>query len=171
MAKGKSSPQATAQKDPLFYSYDGTERTIDLPDGRTAIVGEKPRALPPAFWRAALKNGCGSTSQPPPEAMRLPDQPAEADAFRRRTIIERAIADALSQDTDSTDEAFAGSVTIDGQINMQWLNKHVGFTVERSERDEAYRKVVAEAEAEDEAGGQTADELDEQAARSRSDED
>ena len=103
--------------------------------------------------------------------MRLPDQPAEADAFRRRTIIERAIADALSQDTDSTDEAFAGSVTIDGQINMQWLNKHVGFTVERSERDEAYRKVVAEAEAEDEAGGQTADELDEQAARSRSDED
>lgn len=150
----------SAPKKPMFYSYDGTDRKIDLPDGRVAIVGATPRYLEPAFWKAALRNGCGSTSQPDPALMRLPDAPVATDAFRRRGVIERAISDALSQPVDSMDPAFTDAVTLEGSINMSWLNKHVGFIVERSERDDAYRKVVAEAEAEEEAGGQEADALD-----------
>lgn len=161
MAKGtKSAAPAPTSKTPKFYSYDGTDRSIDLPDGRTAIVGVTPRELPPAFWKAALRNGCGSTTQPPREAMRLPDAPAQADAFRRRAIIERAISDALAQEPEAPTPEFKDAVTLEGQINMQWLNQHVGFTVERSERDEAYRKVIAEAASDEEEGGQTADEND-----------
>ena len=143
----------------MFYSPDGSNIRICLPDGRVAIVGETPRELHASFNKAAIRSGCLTTDMPTADRLAGPAVPAGADPFERREAIKARIHDALQQEEGAPgyDEAFTGA----GIPNVHWLSEAVGFTVDRTERDELWREVQAEVEAgleeedeERETGGQ-----------------
>lgn len=144
--------------DPQFYSIDGEPIKVDLPDGRSAQIGPEPRHLHPAYWRAALAKGAASTKLLDQKQMRELAAPPATDQVKRRELIEKAIIAAL--DSDDGDPAYDGFFLPNGLINIEKLSAKVGFKVERAERDETFRKVRAEIEADDNAGSQGVDAAD-----------
>ena len=130
-----------AAKPLMFYSPDGTPIRVTCPDGAVAIVTDK-RTLPPKFNRAAIRAGCLTTDMPAAEKLKGPEVPNDADAFRRRDAIKAKIMEALN--AAEGDAGFEDAFTGAGLPNINWLNKAVGFTVERSERDELWAEIQRE---------------------------
>lgn len=157
-ARQLASKAAAAEKSgPRFYSIDGEPVHVPLPDGRKVIVDENPRSLPQSMWKAALAAGCATTERVTHQQLNK-SVPINEDQNQRRVLIEKAIDDALNAEEGAPgfEDAFLPS----GVINMKWLNGRVGFQVERSERDEAMRRVQAQLEADGEEGEQGADAAD-----------
>lgn len=136
-----------APKKLKFYSPDGTPIRVTLPDGSVALVGETPRELHPKFNRAAVREGCLTTDMPSADRIRGPAVPDADDAFKRRDLIKDKIHEALNAPEGA--EGYEDAFTQAGVPNINWLNKALGFNIERSERDELWVQVQAEAEAED----------------------
>ena len=158
-AKALASKALTAeQKGPRFYSIDGEPVHVALPDGRKAVVTEEPRTLPQAMWKAALAAGCATDQRVNPQMLARKPAEASSDQQQRRSLIEKAIDDALNAEEGAP--GFEDAFLPTGVINMKWLNGRVGFQVERSERDEAMRRVEAQIEREKEEGEQDADDND-----------
>lgn len=133
-----------ATKKLKFYSPDGTPIRVTHPDGGVAIVGEHPRELPPKFNREAVKAGCLTTDKPAASKLQGPVVPPAADPFKRREAIKDKIIEALN--AAEGDAGFEDAFTQGGLPNIQWLSQAVGFTVERSERDELWQEVQIENE-------------------------
>lgn len=127
------------KKEPRWYSPDGTDISVYLPDGSRAIVGEDPRALPRKFWRQAGKDGCLTTDMPAAADMKPPSANPEDDDETRIGLIVDAIKDALAQEEDAP--GYEDSFTAAGKPNAQWLSKKVGFNVTASDRDDAFDRV------------------------------
>lgn len=147
-----------AQKKLKFYSPDGTPIRVTHPDGGVAVVGAEPRALPPKFNREAVKAGCLTTDMPAASKLQAPDVPPAADPFKRRDAIKEKINDALN--AAEGDPGFEDAFTQGGLPNIQWLSQAVGFTVERSERDELWQEVQIENENDDQGEGNSEGEQD-----------
>lgn len=124
----------------LFSSIDGEDVRVCHPDGTIAIVGVKPRTLPPKLWRNAIKAGCQSSTGF--KAEDLPNIPVKDDAFTRKNAIKKAINDAL--DADDGDPKYADAFTANDIPKVTWLEKVVGFSLTSDERDVAFNEVVAE---------------------------
>lgn len=145
----------------MFYSPDGTDIRVALEDGRVAIVGEEPRNLHPAFNRAAVRAGCLTTDMPSAVRMQGPDVPHEFDASSRRDMIMGKMRKALNAEEGAP--GFEDAFTANGLPNIKWLSEAVGFTIERSERDELWGIVSAEDandradDADNETGGDDTD--------------
>jgi hypothetical protein len=150
--------EAEEKSGPKFYSIDGEPVHVSLPDGRKAIVGEDPRSLPRAMWRAALAAGCASSEKVNRKALETPIEEAHADQSERRKLIDKAINEAL--DAEEGAPGFENAFLPSGAVNMTWLNARVGFQVERSERDEATRRIQESLDREEEEGEQDADDQD-----------
>ncbi|MES2347035.1 MAG: hypothetical protein V4641_05625 [Pseudomonadota bacterium] len=131
-----------------FYSPDGTDMRVCLPDGRTAIVGEEPRDLHPAFNRAAIRAGCLSTDMPSAVRMQGADVPLQDDVFKRKEAIKEKMSEALRAEEGAP--GYEDAFTSSGIPNINWLSKAVGFNIERSERDELWSEVQAELDNDDE---------------------
>lgn len=127
-----------------WFSPDGSEIRVILPDGRTAIVTEDARELPRAFYKAAAASGCVATSQPAPKDMLAPEAGVEDDPEARAELIRETILAALNSSED--DPAFEGAFTQAGLPNVNWLSAQVNFAVERSERDQIWGEMQAAAE-------------------------
>ena len=146
-----------AAKKLKFYSPDGTPIRVTHADGGVAIVGAEPRELPPKFNREAVKAGCLTTDMPAAAKLQGPAVPPAADPFKRREAIKEKINEALG--AAEGDPGFEDAFTQAGIPNIQWLSAAVGFTVERSERDELWQEVQIENENDDQ-GGDNGDEQD-----------
>lgn len=137
----------STNKNLKFYSPDGTPIRVCLPHGGVAIVTDEPRTLPPAFYKAAMREGCLTTDMPSADRLKGPEVPISAEPFQRRAAIKGAIERAFNMDEGA--EGFEDAFTAAGLPNINWLSRELGFTVERPERDEMWREVQAEAEADD----------------------
>lgn len=130
-----------------WYSEDGTDIKLDLPDGRTARVGEEPRELPRAFYKAARAAGCVATSDPARLADPLPLEPDPAE--RDRVILEAILAAARG---DESDPRYENAFTTAGVPNTRWLSRQLRFEVAAVERDRLWAeasKILDAEEADD----------------------
>ena len=158
-ARALASKTLAAEKaGPRFYSIDGEPVHVALPDGRKAVVTEEPRSLPQAMWKAALAAGCATDQRVNAQMLARKPQEAASDQGQRRALIEKAIDEALNAEEGAA--GFEDAFLPTGSVNMKWLNGRVGFQVERSERDEAMRRIEAQLERDKEEGDQDADEND-----------
>jgi len=158
-AKALASKALAAENSgPRFYSIDGEPVHVSLPDGRKAVVTEVPRTLPQAMWKAALAAGCATDQKVNAHMLARKQVDASADQGQRRTLIEKALEDALNAEEGAP--GFENAFLPTGTINMTWLNQRVGFQVERSERDEAMRRIESQIARDEEEGEQGADEKD-----------
>lgn len=122
-----------------LYSPRSESIRVTLPDGGIAVIPPEPTEVPDIFYDAALRAGCrvvGMAQEPDPNAA------APSDADTKSGLIAEAIRDA--QMADPTDEAYADAFTASGIPSTTWLSHKVGFNVSASERDEAWRNVLAE---------------------------
>lgn len=140
-----------------WFAPDGEQVRVCLPSGDVAVIepGEQ-RELPPKFNKAAAQAGLAVVGGVSPSSVTKPEVPAENDVTTRVDHIEKAIRDALNA-PEGNDE-FEDAFTKAGTPNIKWLSKRVGFTVETSERDIAWKSVQADLEDEqDENGGADGD--------------
>ena len=149
------SKKQKAKNERLFYSFDGSDIRVPLPDGSVVIVGERPRPLPKKFWRAAIRNGC-QTSDSIPKVDLEPELGAKDDPFTRMEAIKAAIVEAL--ESDETDEQYADAFTANDIPNVRWLEKKVGFGLTADERDAAWREVQDNLPDDEPEGGEGEDE-------------
>jgi hypothetical protein len=146
----------TKQADePLFYTSneDGTPIYVDLEDGRRAIVGEEPRALPRSMWKAAARAGCMSTQMARNVRSRVgfdDSQVHEADdPVKRQKLIIDAIYGAVQADADAP--GYETAFTSNGLPNVDWLCSNLGFKLTADERDAAWVEVQRMVERDDAA--------------------
>lgn len=134
---------STSRK-PKFYSPDGTPIRVCLPDGRVARIDAEPRDIHPAFYKAALREGALHTDLPSAERLKEPTVPVGDDQFTRRKAIKDKIVEALNAEEGAP--RYESAFTNTGSPNLDWLSEHVGFKVDRAERDEIWQEVQADLE-------------------------
>lgn len=129
---------------PMWYSPDGTDIRVCLPDGRCAIVGEVPRDLPRSYWRQAGRDGCLATTQIKPADFNIPTAADHEDPEKRSNAIRELVLAAATAGEE--DPKFEGAFTPAGIPNVMWLSQRLGFLVHREERDAAWNQIKAEVE-------------------------
>ena len=127
----------------LFYSPHGEDIRVVLPAGGIAIVGAKPRSLPRNFWRHATALGCLTKGGITADQLVGPD-PGDnvVDPHTRAEMIAQGIRDALLADDDAP--GFEDAFTAAGLPSVVWLEKRLGFSIQREERDAAFAEVQRE---------------------------
>lgn len=142
----KAAP-AAAQKpeERLFYSQDGEDIRVPLPDGRVALVGEEPRVLPRAFHKEAMKRGCLIAGANMPK-LDL-SVPTELDQEARNEAIKDAIREALDADSEAEgyEAAYGEAFNENEEPSVRWIEKRLGFNISAGERDKAWAEVQREA--------------------------
>lgn len=137
----------------LWISPDGTPIRVILPDGRTCIIADKPRDIPPAFYRAALVAGAIPSTMKP-EQFKAPEaSPGDSTPFDREQVIIDAI---LKAKVEGTADAFL----ISGKPDIRWLREACGFHIDSDERDRVWGRVereIADADLAEEVGGKDPD--------------
>lgn len=128
-------------ENPLFYSPDKVPVRVELADGGVALVGEKPRSLPPKFWRAATKAGCLIKGGLTAKDLQPPKGKPEEDQRTKEDMIVKAMVDA-GKNIDA--EGYEGAFTAQGVPQVRWLETRLGFNLGAEERDAAW--VIAQAE-------------------------
>ena len=128
-----------------WFSEDGTDIRVTLPDGGVAIVGDKPRTLPKKFWKAAVKEGALATDQNVTRADLSAVGEGDEAETRRKAIYDLMLAawDA-SENDENTDSKFDDAFTGAGKPNVRWLEKELGFDIDGTERDEIWAQVQDE---------------------------
>lgn len=139
---------ATPKKERLFYSPDGTDIRVCHADGSVAVVGEKPRPLPPKLWKQALKDGCYSTDTVPRAELEAASVTPGSDAFQRREAIKDAIEEALEAEEGAA--GYEDAFTANGTPHVRWIEKKVGFGIDAAERDEVWGEIQRELDSEEE---------------------
>jgi hypothetical protein len=153
----KLAPAPVAQKsEPEFFSEDGTEIDVHLPDGRKAIVGAIPRTLPKAFWKAAGKAGCIASGMAPRAQRMVPQAPPEEEVPMRMALIKKAIVKAANSAEDAP--GFEDAFTRNGLPNLEYLSRECGFSVQTTERDVVWQQVEKEIQATENNNGRMTNE-------------
>jgi hypothetical protein len=147
---------APPKSEPEFFSEDGTDIDVHLPDGRKAIVGAIPRTLPKAFWKAAGKAGCIATGMAPRAQRTVPQAPPEEDVPMRMALIKKAIVKAANSAEDAP--GFEDAFTRNGLPNLEYLSRECGFSVQTTERDVVWQQVEKEMKATEDNNGRNPDE-------------
>jgi hypothetical protein len=145
----ESAGKLNNQKPAMWYSPDGTDIRVCLPDGRCAIVGEVPRDLPRSYWRQAGRDGCLATTQIKPADFNIPTAADHEDPEKRSNAIRELVLSAATAGED--DVAFEGAFTPAGIPNVMWLSQRLGFLVHREERDAAWNQIKSEVEQNEES--------------------
>lgn len=148
------SEQDNGQK---FYSPDGTDIRVTLPDGSVAIVN-KARTLPQRFWRQATREGClvkgGATAAqlagPKPSDLSDPLNRRDAIMGAMKDAAKRVAASAAAGD-DAPPAGYEGAFTRTGTPNVRWLETRLGLEIDGNERDELWTEVQVELDNEEES--------------------
>ncbi|HZX81037.1 MAG TPA: hypothetical protein VFE72_08820 [Lysobacter sp.] len=146
----------------LFYSIDGEDVRVTLPNGGVAIVGEEPRPLPPAFWRAASQAGCavldaqGNKVRITKADLEGPAAPAGSTDQSRHDLLVQACIDIIEHEKhiDAGGEPkpeFKGALSKGAEPApiVRWLEKRVGFSVTAEERNRAWSIALSQTDDED----------------------
>lgn len=161
---GKPEPEVTPgavakidRGNPKWYSPEGTDIRVPLPDGRVCVIGEIPREIPRAFYKAAIKAGCLADTQIKPADMKLPTSGPQDDPEQRAKIVHAKILEAATAE-DPEDPKYADAfVEASGLPDIRWLSRECGFPVQKSERDAAWNQIqieIGEIEDDEAEGGQ-----------------
>ena len=147
---------AEQSENPKFYSPDKTPIRVELPDGGIALVEEKPRHLPPKFWRAATKAGClvqgGLTARELEKS--IPKANPQDDQRTKEDMIVQAMVDA-GKNVDNAE--YDGAFTAQGVPQVRWLETRLGFNLGADERDAAWAIAQVELDALEKDGDDDAD--------------
>lgn len=111
-----------------FKSPTSKPVQLALLNGHTAVVGPEYAELDQRFHREAIAQGCLPAGVSEEEV-------AEVPGFNRADAIKAAMEAMLN----GSDE---GDFTGDGKPNLTKLSAHVGFTVDRSERDTLWSEIA-----------------------------